>query len=258
MAKSAPSGPVIVLAIIIGTIFYFANWIYQNPLNIIYVILALAVIIALIRIYSSPFHYPYFRHTFDVSGKRKPNIEKLIDEYLIEKRFDEIKLHEQNIQKWKSQCIEMIEQSRFQKIRQRQYDECLDDAHCYQFELIRQKTRYQQRNYVKQSYKVNVTDSSYSCNYYYLHSRYSKLYTINFEAPLVDYAAKEQRNLMTKELRDKIARRDNYTCQICGKYMPDGVGLHIDHIVPISKGGKSVPSNLQVLCSKCNMSKSNK
>ena len=57
---------------------------------------------------------------------------------------------------------------------------------------------------------------------------------------------------MTKQLREQIARRDNYTCQICGKYMPDGVGLHVDHIVPVAKGGKTVPSNLQVLCSKCN------
>lgn len=52
-------------------------------------------------------------------------------------------------------------------------------------------------------------------------------------------------------------RRDNYTCQICGKYMPDEVGLHIDHIIPVSKGGKSIASNLQVLCSKCNGHKSN-
>lgn len=46
--------------------------------------------------------------------------------------------------------------------------------------------------------------------------------------------------------------RDSYTCQICGKYMPGEVGLHIDHIFPIAKGGKSIPSNLRVLCSKCN------
>ena len=63
---------------------------------------------------------------------------------------------------------------------------------------------------------------------------------------------------MTKELRQQIIDRDKYTCQLCGKYMPDEVGLHIDHIVSISKGGKTVPSNLQVLCSKCNGIKSNK
>lgn len=45
---------------------------------------------------------------------------------------------------------------------------------------------------------------------------------------------------MTQGIRDRIKSRDGYTCQICGRYMPDGVGLHIDHIIPISKGGKTV------------------
>lgn len=63
---------------------------------------------------------------------------------------------------------------------------------------------------------------------------------------------------MTKELRNKVIIRDNYTCQSCGKYMPDEVGLQVDHIVPVSKGGKTVLSNLQVLCSKCNGKKSDK
>ena len=88
--------------------------------------------------------------------------------------------------------------------------------------------------------------------------RYDQLGEIDFEATLTEYHSKNQRRLMTKELRDQIAERDNYTCQMCGKYMPDGVGLHIDHIIPVSKGGKSVPSNLQVLCSKCNGKKSGK
>lgn len=60
---------------------------------------------------------------------------------------------------------------------------------------------------------------------------------------------------MTKELRKQIMERDNYTCQICGKYMPDEVGLQIDHIIPVAKGGKTILSNLRVLCDKCNRKK---
>ena len=58
-----------------------------------------------------------------------------------------------------------------------------------------------------------------------------------------------------KKLRKQIMERDNYTCQICQKHMPDEVGLQIDRIIPISKGGKTVASNLRVLCNKCNGSK---
>ena len=59
-------------------------------------------------------------------------------------------------------------------------------------------------------------------------------------------------------MREKIKQRDNYTCQLCGKQMLDNVGMHIDHIIPKSKGGKTVESNLQVLCSVCNLKKSDK
>lgn len=75
---------------------------------------------------------------------------------------------------------------------------------------------------------------------------------------LSDYHSKNQRKLATRKLREKIMVRDNYTCQICGKYMPDEVGLQVDHIIPVAKGGKTVESNLRVLCSKCNGRKSDK
>lgn len=84
------------------------------------------------------------------------------------------------------------------------------------------------------------------------------LQKIDFQCTLNEYHCKNQRKLMTKALRKEIMLRDNYTCQICGKYMPDEVGLHIDHIIPVSKGGKTIVSNLQVLCSKCNGKKSNR
>ena len=83
----------------------------------------------------------------------------------------------------------------------------------------------------------------------------ARLFDINYETTRRKYNAKNQRQLLTKDLRRFIINRDNYTCQICGKYMPDEVGLHVDHIQSIKKGGKTVPSNLQVTCDKCNLRK---
>lgn len=64
-----------------------------------------------------------------------------------------------------------------------------------------------------------------------------------------------QRSLVTPSLRYEILKRDNYRCQICGRDQADGVKLHVDHIVPVSKGGKSVKSNLRTLCNDCNLGK---
>lgn len=46
-------------------------------------------------------------------------------------------------------------------------------------------------------------------------------------------------------------------CTRCGKRPPEVV-LHMDHIVPASKGGPSNRQNLQFLCASCNLKKSNK
>ena len=115
-----------------------------------------------------------------------------------------------------------------------------------------------QRNYTKTAYKIMNEDKMFCCSYDYLLDRYRKLSMIELACPLSEYESKNQRKLMTKELRRQIMIRDDYTCQICGKYMPDEVGLQIDHIIPVSKGGKTIPSNLQTLCSKCNGKKANK
>jgi diadenosine tetraphosphate (Ap4A) HIT family hydrolase len=46
-------------------------------------------------------------------------------------------------------------------------------------------------------------------------------------------------------------------CEACGATKDDRP-LHIDHIKPRSKGGTNAIENLQVLCDKCNLAKSNK
>lgn len=67
-----------------------------------------------------------------------------------------------------------------------------------------------------------------------------------------------ERELMTDNLRYNILKRDGFKCQICGFGQKDGVKLHVDHIIPVSKGGRTVPSNLRTLCEACNMGKSAK
>lgn len=68
--------------------------------------------------------------------------------------------------------------------------------------------------------------------------------------------AQYQRSLMTPKLRFDVMRRDGFRCKYCGRTEADGVKLHVDHIKPVSKGGKTEMSNLQTLCDECNLGKS--
>ena len=67
-----------------------------------------------------------------------------------------------------------------------------------------------------------------------------------------------QRKLMTDSLRQDILKRDGFRCVICGRTANDGVKLHVDHIIPIAKGGKTVKENLRTLCEECNWGKRDK
>ena len=59
-------------------------------------------------------------------------------------------------------------------------------------------------------------------------------------------------------LRFKVLLRDNFKCCACGASPAKNpsIVLHIDHIIPWSKGGETTLDNLQTLCSKCNLGKS--
>ena len=67
-----------------------------------------------------------------------------------------------------------------------------------------------------------------------------------------------QRTLFSNSLRYDVLKRDGFRCQICGRTAQDGVKLHVDHIIPVSKGGKTEMNNLRTLCSDCNKGKKDK
>lgn len=57
-----------------------------------------------------------------------------------------------------------------------------------------------------------------------------------------------------KDVVDTVWNRDGGKCVYCGS----NEDLHLDHIIPFSKGGDTSVENLQLLCQKCNLEKSNK
>ena len=73
-----------------------------------------------------------------------------------------------------------------------------------------------------------------------------------------EFTHKTSRNI-SASLRYKIMKRDNFKCVLCGASpaKDPSIELHIDHIIPWSKGGESTVDNLQTLCSACNLGKSN-
>lgn len=70
-----------------------------------------------------------------------------------------------------------------------------------------------------------------------------------------EYRRKKERARVTDKVRYQVMQRDGFRCQLCGASQADGVKLHVDHKIPISKGGNSDPDNLRTLCDRCNWGK---
>lgn len=73
--------------------------------------------------------------------------------------------------------------------------------------------------------------------------------------------SKEEKNLNIRAFPDNVKRRvftkQGGVCVKCGE-KHDIKGMEADHITPWSEGGKTTEDNCQMLCKKCNRTKSNK
>jgi len=78
------------------------------------------------------------------------------------------------------------------------------------------------------------------------------------EAPAPKEHVAAERAKVTSHLRYAVIMRDGYRCRACGFAVEDGAHLHVDHIIPVSKGGLTERGNLQTLCTACNLGKANK
>ncbi len=209
-------------------------------------------LIALIRMIISHLnYYPSKTIEIEVTNKRKMDDDDFIDYYIVKYGTQQIEDHMNEIKNWKHDKIISYQgkERRIEKFKAR----CRKNQYkAFRFIGYRIQTRYRQRNYQRYPYQVEIVSNDIEIDEFFIADRMSFLRAHNYDVTYNQYTKTDQRKALTKQLKDKIKRRDNYTCQECGKYMPDEVGLQIDHIVPVSRGGKSVPLNLRVLCSKCN------
>ncbi len=64
-------------------------------------------------------------------------------------------------------------------------------------------------------------------------------------------------SLALKLTRKNVYKRDNYTCQYCGKKYPPEY-LNIDHVLPRHRGGRTTWENVVCSCIWCNFKKGGK
>jgi 5-methylcytosine-specific restriction endonuclease McrA len=56
------------------------------------------------------------------------------------------------------------------------------------------------------------------------------------------------------DVKMRVVRRDNYTCQECGVHLGDNE-VEFDHIIPVARGGSSEKHNIRLTCFNCNRDK---
>ena len=60
-----------------------------------------------------------------------------------------------------------------------------------------------------------------------------------------------------RHVRLEIIHRDKWTCYLCGAKLKYDE-IHLDHLVPLSRGGENTKENLAVACAECNIAKGNR
>jgi 5-methylcytosine-specific restriction protein A len=74
--------------------------------------------------------------------------------------------------------------------------------------------------------------------------------------PLTTQTTERKRGWAGVQDRDRIRRRDEGLCQGCKRNNKVSVGVHVDHIVPLWKGGSDEDANKELLCRPCHDEKS--
>lgn len=127
------------------------------------------------------------------------------------------------------------------------------------------KIREYNRRYLQSPAGINAKRKWKKVNREKLNARRRERYANDPEYRFKNLARSQKRYSLrrgasTAELVDRqtIMGRDEATCYICGKGPLDNSEIHLDHVIPVSKGGSHTPDNLKVACASCNHKKHDK
>jgi len=89
-------------------------------------------------------------------------------------------------------------------------------------------------------------------------SKKSKKRKNSFDLDMNLFPSEEEKNnkrgYVYKDYRNKLWEKQKGKCAICKKKL-DPTCYHVDHKKPVALGGKTILSNLQLLCPACHMKK---
>ncbi|MCL2147194.1 MAG: HNH endonuclease [Synergistaceae bacterium] len=178
---------------------------------------------------------------------------------------------------WNALYEKIFHNIRYEELYQREYHKLADQHSGTSFWTVKGKSWLSEKRYKKYEGKIctktlikPITEIKINCTINYTSPKAQSSYSTTWATDLLSVAARirqqseaeqsigYQRALMTSSKRYDILRRDGFRCKVCGRSAAEGAKLEVDHILPVSKGGKTTDDNLQTLCRECNQGKSAK
>ena len=125
-------------------------------------------------------------------------------------------------------------------------------AHKRQYQANRERAIQQAREWrEKHPRQYRATQHAYKLKHYRANRERYRVYVRNRRA-----RKREAPGNHTAADIDKLYLEQDGQCCYCGALLPDG--YHVDHVIPLSRGGSNSPDNLVLACPTCNCSKNDR
>ena len=172
-------------------------------------------------------------------------------------------IDKQNFRKWRRECKDCTKAKRkeYEKKNRKKINKHKQKKYLENKEVIlATNKKYYEKNRENRIKKMKEYYEKNREAILLYHSEYSKTEKRKLQKAI---QRKKRRNLpwriSSMELKNLI-QKQNYECNICKVFLDVKIRyfVHLDHIIPISKWWSHTIENVQYVCQKCNLKKSNK